>query len=137
MERIRTMKENAHGTYRRIDLEKELMQITTNTKLCVVHFFHKEFRRCQIMDSHLEKLARKHFKTRFMKIDVEDAPFLVDKLKVKVLPTVICFVDSVSVDRIIGFDELGGTDSFSTANLEKRLLKAKVILLSDYEDDDC
>ena len=47
------MQQNEHGLYTEITTEKEILKITTNTKLCVVHFFHKEFRRCQIMDKHL------------------------------------------------------------------------------------
>ncbi|KAJ3088884.1 hypothetical protein HK102_007707 [Quaeritorhiza haematococci] len=96
---VRNLRQNNHGTYEDIGTEKDILQITTGTKLCVVHFYHKEFRRCQIMDKHLGALARKHFKTKFVKIDVEKAPFLVEKLKIQVLPCVIAFVDGISVDR--------------------------------------
>jgi hypothetical protein len=34
--------------------EKALMDVTTSTKLVVVHFFHPDFNRCRIMDGHLE-----------------------------------------------------------------------------------
>lgn len=71
---------------------------------------------------------------------VENVPFLVEKLGIKVLPCVVCFVKGVTKDRqaqesvfvllhsdfvmsrIIGFEELGNVDSFSTATLELRLL---------------
>jgi len=39
--------------------------------------------------------------TRFIKIKVEDAPFLVEKLQVKVLPCVISFTDGIAVDRYV------------------------------------
>ncbi|KNE71466.1 hypothetical protein AMAG_15694 [Allomyces macrogynus ATCC 38327] len=121
LERARAMRENAHGTYAEIKDEKEVLKITTSTNKCVVHFFHKEFRRCAIMDKHLEALAAKHFRTRFIKVNVENAPFLVDRLKVKVLPCVVLFVDGISKDRVIGFEELGNTDAFRTPVLEARL----------------
>jgi len=72
-------------------------------------------------------LAPKHFDTRFIKINVENAPFLVTKLKVQVLPCVIAFVNGVGQDRIIGFEGLGQGDKFTTMDLEARLLAAGVL----------
>jgi hypothetical protein len=73
-------------------------------------------------------LAPKHFDTRFLKMNVENAPFLVTKLKVQVLPCVIAFVDGITVDRIVGFEGLGYTqDTFTTKDLEARLLSSGVI----------
>jgi thioredoxin-like negative regulator of GroEL len=54
-------------------------------------------------------------------VDVEKAPFLVERLKITVLPCVISFNKGISVDRIVGFEELGNTDNFATAALEFRL----------------
>ncbi|ORY41232.1 thioredoxin-like protein [Rhizoclosmatium globosum] len=122
-----------HGSYENILSEKEVLNITTSTDKVVVHFYHKEFRRCQIMDRHLGTLARKHYKTRFVKIDVEVCPFLVERLKIKVLPCVIPFVNGVSIERLIGFEELGESDSFQTAMLERRLAEAKVLDLDARE----
>jgi hypothetical protein len=50
----RRLRANEHGTYGEIKDEKALMDITTSTKLCVVHFFKPDFNRCRIMDNHLE-----------------------------------------------------------------------------------
>ncbi len=55
----------------------------------------------------------------------------------KVLPTVICFQDGLVVDRIVGFEELGSTDAFKTATLERRLIKSGVVqVTSTYEPED-
>lgn len=53
-DRARRLKESDHGRYTEIKDEKVLMDITTSTKLCVVHFFKPDFNRCRIMDTHLE-----------------------------------------------------------------------------------
>lgn len=53
-DRAQQFKANEHGKYTEIKDEKALMDITTNTKLCVVHFFKSDFNRCRIMDTHLE-----------------------------------------------------------------------------------
>ena len=61
-------------------------------------------------------------------MNVENAPFLVTKLKIQVLPCVLAFVNGVSVDRIVGFEGLGYTqDTFTTKDLEARLLSSGVI----------
>lgn len=43
------------------------------------------------------------------------------------LPTIICFVDGVAVDRIVGFDDLGNKDDFPTLALTRRLIIAGVL----------
>jgi hypothetical protein len=64
-DRARRLKDNEHGRYTEIKDEKALMDITTSTKLCVLHFFKADFNRCRIMDTHLDvrtfvNSARKH-----------------------------------------------------------------------------
>ncbi|KAF2841500.1 thioredoxin-like protein [Patellaria atrata CBS 101060] len=133
--RAKDMRKSEHGSYTEIKDEKALMDITTSTKLCVVHFFKPDFNRCHIMDSHLENLAAKHFDTRFLRINVDNAPFLVVKLKVQVLPCVISFIDGVGVDRIIGFEGIGrSADTFTTRELERRLLRSNVLVREKMAD---
>lgn len=43
--------------------------------------------RCKILDSHLSTLAQKHLETRFIKLNVEKAPFLTQRLGIRVIPT--------------------------------------------------
>ncbi|KAJ8651817.1 hypothetical protein O0I10_012609 [Lichtheimia ornata] len=127
LERRQAMEENKHGLYTEITNEKEFMDITTSEKYVVGHFYHDDFRRCKIMDTHLEKLAREYYNTRFIKINVMNAPFLVEKLQVRVLPCVMAWLDGFAQIKVVGFDELGGTDSFSTGMLELKLTNAGVI----------
>lgn len=42
------------GTYDAIKDEKSLMLLATTTDRMVIHFAHKDFKRCAIMDTHLE-----------------------------------------------------------------------------------
>ena len=76
------------------------------------------------MRLHFQNIAPRNNKTVFARILVEDAPFLVEKLQVKVLPCVVCFVDGASKDRLVGFEELGNKDSFASTSLEFRLQQA-------------
>jgi hypothetical protein len=99
------------------------------------------------MDRNLELLASQHYpEARFARIDVRDCPFVVEKLKVRVLPCVIGFVDGVVVERVLGFEGLGlggqkdATNEFRAEELEKRLLRKGILLRrrlgrSDYRDE--
>jgi len=116
--------------------EKEFLNLTVNNKRCIILFYHPDFRRCDIMNSHLQKLALKYDSIKFAKVNVDKAKFFVDKLKIQVLPALICFVDGIVRDKIIGFDELGGGDSFPTQLLEKRLRKKGIIKREDADDDE-
>lgn len=75
-----------------------------------------------------QSLAPAHYEARLLKINVDNAPFLVTKLKIQVLPCVIAFIDGIGADRIVGFEGLGRTpDSFTTRDLEARLIRANVL----------
>ncbi|PPR07207.1 hypothetical protein CVT26_012640 [Gymnopilus dilepis] len=121
MERLEHVRKNQYGRYSEITDEKEVVHVSAREPRCVVHFYHPNFKRCAVMDKHLEKLAPKYLGTRFFRVFVENIPWLVEKLYIKVLPCVICFVDGIAKDRLVGFEEVGNTDSFNTAVLELRL----------------
>ncbi|KAF1971807.1 thioredoxin-like protein [Bimuria novae-zelandiae CBS 107.79] len=135
--RAQQLRNKEHGTYVEIKDEKQLMDITTTTKLCVVHFFKPDFHRCGVMDNHLETLAPSHYEARLLRINVDNCPFLVTKLKIQVLPCVIAFIDGAGADRIVGFEGLGRTpDTFTTRDLEARLIRAGVFERSKVSIED-
>ncbi|XP_033115608.1 phosducin-like protein 3 [Anneissia japonica] len=136
MQQFQNLKEKDYGKYSEILKEKDILEVTTNERHVILHFYHQDFRRCAIVDKHLQSLSQKHFQTKFCKVDAEKALFFVKKLKVQVLPTVICFRDGIVIDRLIGFEELGNTDSFSTEQFERRLAKSGVIQLGDVQPEE-
>jgi thioredoxin-like negative regulator of GroEL len=84
----------------------------------------------------VQALAKIHTDTRFLKINVENAPFLVTKLKVQVLPCVISFIDGQSVDRLVGFEGVSyQPDTLKTKDLEARFLSAGVVQRSKATQD--
>ncbi|KAL7189298.1 hypothetical protein ACSBR1_039026 [Camellia fascicularis] len=80
-----------------------------------------------VMEKHLSILAKQHTETRFVKIHVEKSPFLAEKLKIVVPPTLALIKSAKVDDYVVGSNELGETDEFSTEELEERLAKAQVI----------
>jgi len=108
-----------HGQYDEIT-EEQFLKTVTSSNLSIVHFYHRHFEKCKIIDMHLSKCARKFFGTRVVKLDAEKTHFFVDKLGVKTLPCVIVFVDGVALGRQVGFEGLGG-DNFTTVQLAWKL----------------
>ncbi|KAL6276698.1 hypothetical protein ACE6H2_020299 [Prunus campanulata] len=134
-EKREALKRKGHGEFREIT-EGDFLGEVTGTEKAICHFYHQEFYRCKIMDKHLKTLASKHVDTKFIKLDAENAPFFVTKLGVKTLPCVIIFRNGVAVDRLVGFQDMGGKDDFSTRALEVVLIKKGIISEKKDEDDE-
>lgn len=72
---------------------------------------------------------------KFIKINAEKALFLCEKLGISVIPT-ICLIKNGKVVHVLeGFTELGNTDDFKTATLEKVLEKYGILKSDDEEND--
>lgn len=114
--------------------EKEFFELIKNKKEKIIAtFFHEDFNRCKILNSHMEKLAHLHPETLFVKINVQKAPFMVQKLKLKVLPTMIYFEKGNARDRVIGFEDFGNRDDFKTQVVALRLARYGAIVLNEDE----
>lgn len=101
-----------HSPIQTLSSDDEILKLTTQTQSqgrCLVHFFHPDFARCEIMDVHLERLVLRHGPNagegvKFARVDVRKAPFVVEKLAVRILPCLIGFIGGNVVGRLIGFD---------------------------------
>ncbi|KAK4773720.1 hypothetical protein SAY87_028739 [Trapa incisa] len=134
-EKRQELKKQGHGEYREIT-EGEFLGEVTQSEKAICHFYHQEFYRCKIMDKHLKSLATRHFDTKFIKLDAENAPFFVTKLGIKTLPCVILFRKGIAVDRLVGFQDLGGKDDFTTRALENHLIKKGMISEKKNDEED-
>jgi len=123
---------NGHGKYEEIPDEGRFFAECKKAKNLVVHFYREATFRCKIVDKHLETLAAKHLEAKFMKIDAEKSPFLTQRLKIRVLPTICLLRDGVVADYIVGFTDLGNVDDFATVVLEWRIATQKII---NYDGD--
>lgn len=123
-----------HGEYSEIEEEVFLKTVTASER-CVVHFYHKQFEKCKVMDMHLRKCAKKFMGTRFVRMDAEKAPFFVEKLGVKTLPCAVVFNDGVAKGKQVGFDGLTiGGDEFETVMLAYKI-KCWDGLEEDFDED--
>ncbi|KAG7358258.1 thioredoxin [Nitzschia inconspicua] len=139
-----------HGTYQELtsggsntnDVAKDFFQASKESERLVVHFYRPSTRLCDVFHAHLSKLAPKHLETRFVKINVEGcdaqegsgASYLVEKLGIVVMPTLVLIKNRQAFHHIRGFDEFGGNEDFSSNVLAYVLGKNHGIL--DLRDDE-
>ncbi|KAJ8013295.1 hypothetical protein DPEC_G00051770 [Dallia pectoralis] len=110
-----------HGEYKEIASEKDFFPEVKESNRVVCHFYRDSTFRCKILDKHLGILAKKHLETKFIKLNVDKAPFLTERLRIKVIPTLALVRDGKTKDYVVGFTDLGNTDEFPTEVLEWRL----------------
>ncbi|KAJ6123600.1 hypothetical protein N7471_010917 [Penicillium samsonianum] len=131
--------------YPTLSSDQSVLDFTTRTSRCLVHFAHPDFARCAVMDMRLGELANVHYEVSFARVDVRNTPFIAQKLGIKVLPCVIGFKDGVGLDRVVGFEGLDargfdGVEGFDVRVLEKRLVFKGILLAvkigAGDEDDD-
>lgn len=118
---------NGHGEYEELSGEKEFFEISKKSANIIVHFYRDSTERCKIVDHHLKMLAKKHLEAKFCKVNAENSPFLTQRLRIKVIPTIAIIKDSKTKDYIVGFTDLGNRDDFSTEMLEWRIAQSGAI----------
>lgn len=133
------------GDYRTIAQDEFLPEcLQTNSAYVAIHFFHDQFERCKIMDHHLRIVAKRFATCKFLRINAEKAPFFVQKLQIRTLPTLLVLNDGQVVDRLIGFEGLSSStndpDQWRTSQLQMWLSTTGAIVYhpsnSDSSDDD-
>ncbi|ETN61537.1 thioredoxin domain-containing protein 9 [Anopheles darlingi] len=120
-------KNNGHGEYSELADEKEFFAMSKKSANIVCHFYRDSTPRCRIVDMHLKILAEKHLEAKFCKVNAERCPFLTERLRIKVIPSIALIKDSKTKDYIVGFTDLGNCDDFSTEMLEWRIAQSGAI----------
>ena len=125
----KTAEDEHFGKLETFNDEAKLIRLTSTSNIpVIIHFQLPHFKKCEYMDDQLSKLARKYLNTKFIRINVSDCPFLVDKLEIKVLPFVVGYITGLEKTRIIGFSKLGNDpNTFELASLERYLISERLI----------
>ncbi|XP_066587753.1 thioredoxin domain-containing protein 9 [Prorops nasuta] len=127
---------NGHGEYSELTDEKEFFEASKKSENIVCLFYKEDSPRSKIVDHHFKILAKKHIEARFCKINVERCPFLTQRLRIKIIPTIALIVNSKTKDYIVGFTDLGNRDDFSTQVLEARIAHSGAIKYNEELDPD-
>lgn len=118
---------NGHGGYEELSGEKEFFEVSKKSANIIAHFYRDATERCKIVDHHLKILAKQHLEAKFCKVNAENSPFLTQRLRIKVIPTIAIIKDSKTKDYIVGFTDLGNRDDFSTEMMEWRIAQSGAI----------
>lgn len=118
---------NGHGEYDELSGEKEFFEVSKKSANIIAHFYRDATERCKIVDHHLKILAKKHIEAKFCKVNAENSPFLTQRLRIKVIPTIAIIKDSKTKDYIVGFTDLGNRDDFTTEMMEWRIAQSGAI----------
>lgn len=122
-----------HGEYSELTTEKEFFDIGKKSENIVCLFYKNDVPRCKILDHHLRLLVKKHLEAKFCKINAEKCPFLIERLRIKHIPTIALVVKNKTKDYIVGFNDLGNRDDFPTEALEYRIsLSGAITYTGDY-----
>ena len=88
----------------------------------VIACFARASRPCDAMERLLTQLAPRHLEAKFIRVDAEKCPFLAERMRVTVLPTVAVLLEGKAEGYQVGFDGLPGGDGCGAAALDSRLV---------------
>lgn len=114
--------QRGHGRYHPITDPKHFFDCVKQSERVVCHFRRNETERCHVVDGRMEKVAQRHFETRFCFVDVEKVPQLPQQFNVVMLPTIMLVEGGNTFHSIIGFEEFGNHDDFSEEDFEKVMI---------------
>jgi hypothetical protein len=103
-----------HGVYHILSSPDEFFSAAKKSERVVCHFGRSSTERSKVIDKHLRALAPVHFETFFCYVDVEKLYMLAEQFRVVMLPTIMLIEKGNTFHSIIGLDEFGGRDDFST-----------------------
>ncbi|CAN8063154.1 unnamed protein product [Agarophyton chilense] len=127
---------NGHGTVHRIT-EKEFFSRAKESKRMVSIVYRPGSNRyAEDLLDHISRIAQRHLETLFTSMDAEKAPFLCERLKIRVLPSIVLVKDSEIDQVLLGLDQISTTGKFTTASIEKRLHSLKMLTNTDVADDE-
>lgn len=127
---------NGHGVVRRIP-EKEFFSRAKGISRMVAIFFRPgSSRYTDDFLEHISRIAQAHLETLFVTIDAEKAPFLCDRLRIRVMPSLV-FVKNGEIDQMLpGLDHLCGENgTFRTTTIEKRLFELAMLTDTNISDE--
>ena len=103
-----------------------------------MHFYTDDSFRCKILDKHLQQLAPKHLECKFAKINAEKCPFLTERLRIKVIPTMAVIKDGklyIQAGGGVVADSIPRLEWKETHNKARAMFRAAAMVLAGGEED--
>lgn len=115
-----------YGTVEDLSSESQLMELSMTIKApIIVHFYRRDFKRCQTMTEALGVLAGRYSRCKVVEVEATRAPFLTAKWAIRLLPCVVKIEGREAVDKVVGFEGVMVKDGeeLDMLALEERLFK--------------
>lgn len=129
-------KRNGHGTLHTLTEKDFFTRAKGVSRMVVVFFQPGTSRYSSDLIEHVAKLAEHHLETLFATIDANKAPFLCQRLKIRVLPSLLFLKDGEIDQVLVGLDALSQTGKFTTKGIEKRLFEFQMLMDTNLSDND-
>ncbi|ETO22648.1 hypothetical protein RFI_14545 [Reticulomyxa filosa] len=114
---------NHHGTVQTLADEKQFFEVMKSTQHVICMFFKTTSKWCQELKQHLSLLAEKHIECKFVEMDGEKAPFLVERLSVTMIPALVLARNNKVVKLLLGLDWVAPDGKLDTLKLEEKLFE--------------
>lgn len=123
-----------HGVVTSVVDQAEFFNHVKQSKFVVCIFFKTANKWCDMMRNLLKKIAPLHLETRFLEMEGEKAPYLCEKLAIKVMPTIVLCKDNKIDRQCAGLDPFNPTGVIDAELVELRLAEWGFVV-ETYLDD--
>eukprot|EP00484_Ammonia_sp_Unknown_P017940 CAMPEP_0197021992 /NCGR_PEP_ID=MMETSP1384-20130603/2893_1 /TAXON_ID=29189 /ORGANISM="Ammonia sp." /LENGTH=283 /DNA_ID=CAMNT_0042449947 /DNA_START=102 /DNA_END=953 /DNA_ORIENTATION=- len=114
---------NDHGRIHEIVDQKQFFENVKSTKHVICLFYSKTSKWAHILQEHLTLIARKHLECKFMQIEALHAPFLIERLNIWMMPTLVLAKDNKVSTQLRGLDWCAPDGKIETIRLEAKLFE--------------
>jgi hypothetical protein len=112
-----------HGSMSRVKDQKEWFELAKRSERVIALFNNDSNVFGRQLGEHLQTLAAKHMETKFVEMEVTDAPFLVERFEITMTPTIV-LAKKGKVDRkLIGLDWVAPDGKIDGLFLEQKLFE--------------
>eukprot|EP01083_Nonionella_stella_P064010 166456_1 len=114
---------NNHGVIHEIIDQKQFFENVKSTKHVICLFYSKTSKWSNVFQEHLTLIARKHLECKFIQIESTHAPFLIERLNIWMMPTLVLAKNNKVSTQLRGLDWVAPHGKIHTVQLEQKLFE--------------
>ena len=126
---------NGHGTMHTITEKDFFARAKATPRMIVVFARQGTSRYTNDLQEHFARIAQYHIESLFLNIDAEKAPFLTERFKIRILPSIVMVKDGEIDSVLMGLDHFSTDGKFSTTFIEKKLFDMNMLTDTNIADD--